>query len=531
MTEYILRCPQLAKRQSCPPCDELAVLNQEVSEAERGLATLNTNRLSIYGRMNRIHDPLTSKLPTEIVSEIFTNVLPDAIVSLYYLGSGSCRTMPFLLGSVCVAWRAIAWSTPRLWTSISLDLAKINECHVDVVRGWLRRSGGCPLYIHIYGQGHTDNKDLEEEVLDLFAQCSDHWFFLALNVPVKYLPRINFAHAVMLDTLRIEFEKFADPTHHMLGEEMNLEMMPGLRKLYMDVFPTSKLVNVDWNKLRELETHFPSINTCVETFSNASFLTHCALFITHDFTNNGMVLTQNTILQHNHLFFLNIINWTADMDTFLKMVQLPALQHLVVASLEDTQINLVTIGDLLRRSRCSLKTLEIDVRSRELVGNVELVVFLGGIPSLETMELTREAIYRNAHNICDSIDVFLILLSETASTQSRPIFLPNLKKLVIKHMELSWNYVLDMLLAHSKSQKVRPLRSVHLDMFGKKYMSMETDMVQKLQDAIEDSFADVMIVGGRYDSRAYVIFTDILANSLHRLEPELYSRFYLVSAM
>ncbi|KAF8186809.1 hypothetical protein BJ912DRAFT_1143861 [Pholiota molesta] len=514
MSEHILRCPQVAQGQSCSPCDELAALDQEISEVERLLATLKAKRPSICGRMNRAHDPLTSKLPVEIVSKIFANFLPDIVAWDY----GICpndrhwvplnySTTPFVLGTVCVSWRDITWSTPILWSSISLNLAHIEEKHVNLVRRWLRRSGGCPLYINIYATpGYTANDEgLEEQVLDSFAQFSDRWYYLGLDaIPLKHLPRVNFAHAVMLDTLRIEFER--EESHHtyiMLREEMNLEMLPGLGNLYVALFPTGKLVNVDWNKLKNLETQFLSVNTCVETLSNASFLTHCALRIKPDSANIEMVITQprNTILQHNHLVFL-YVNWNTYINTFLPMVQLPALQHFIVDSAAHIQINLVTIADLLRRSHCSLKTLEIDVTGCELEGELVLVQFLAQIPSLETLELCREAKYRAAAASCDSVDHLLTTLSTNQLT-----FLPHLKKLSLIDMELSWNCLLNMLLAHSNqgsnletSLNLRPLRSVYFELCGQKYMSIELDMAEKLQHAIEDCLANITILAGVYTS-------------------------------
>ncbi|KAF8186821.1 hypothetical protein BJ912DRAFT_1143870 [Pholiota molesta] len=511
MSEHILCCPQVTKGQSCPPCDELAALNQEISEAEGFLATLNAKRPSIYGRMNHAHDPLTSKLPVEMVSKIFTYFLPDNVAedyglcTLHYLGSGSRRTTPFLLGAVCVAWRAITWSTPELWSSISFDVTNLNENHADIVRGWLRRSGGCPLYIKVYTTpGYTANKALEAEVLDLFRQCSDRWFYLVLDVPLKFLPPIDFTHAVMLNTLSIK-------TGLMDSKGMTLGMNPGLRKLYMDFYQIGILANVDWNKLNHLETQFISINSCVDTFSKASFLRFCALRIFDIFDSaeddDDIGKTQNAILQHNHLLFLHILDWTPNMETFLPMVQFPALQDLFVSTLTlaSCNINLVVIADLLRRSHCSLKRLSINVTSRELENELELVQLLAQIPSLEALELKRNDLYfrrisTGTHfTSSDSVDHLLTALSTTALTQgtepNQLSFLPNLEILIIKNMELSWNCVLELLLAHSNkgssletSQNVRPLRSVYLELRGQNYMHIEMDTGKRLEQAIEDSF-------------------------------------------
>ncbi|KAF8174395.1 hypothetical protein BJ912DRAFT_1046574 [Pholiota molesta] len=511
MAEYILRCPQLAKGQSCPPCDELAALNQEISEAEVPLDTLNAKRPSIYGRMNHAHDPLTSKLPVEVVSKIFTYFLPRDVAwdygvptlhrPPYYPRPSSRRTTPFLLGAVCVAWRAIAWSTRRLWSSISVNLSGIKENHVDIVRDWLWRSGGCPLYIEIYTiRGYSSNSDLEEKVLKSFWQCSDRWFYLALDKQLKFIPHTNFAHAVMLNNLRIT-------TGGSCGTETDLGMNPNIRKLYLDYFEVGRLANVHWNRLSYLYTSFGSINTCFETFSKASFLTHASLRI---LSNDDADITQNEILQHNHLSFLFLMDWN-NMNTFLPMVQFPALKHLFIYSciFVRCQIDLGVLADLLQRSHCSLKFLRINVTHREFGGELELVQFLAQIPSLETLELERESDVvgrRLSITSSHSVDHLLTMLSTTAFTQgtdlSRPTFLPNLKDLVIRGMELSWNRVLDMILAHSnkgsnpETPQTCDLYVLSTRLAWKAVRVHRDGYGSKASSAIKDSFAAVTIVGG-----------------------------------
>ncbi|KAF9481258.1 hypothetical protein BDN70DRAFT_876578 [Pholiota conissans] len=111
---------------SCTSCEELAVLDREISEAEELLATLKKKkRPALCYQRNRVHDPITSRLPVEIVSQIFTNFLPATVDPAYTIsrpGSRSTVTTPLLLGAVCKSWRAVSWSTPQLWTSISIDI-------------------------------------------------------------------------------------------------------------------------------------------------------------------------------------------------------------------------------------------------------------------------------------------------------------------------------------------------------------------------------------------------------------------------
>ncbi|KAF8958474.1 hypothetical protein BDZ97DRAFT_1442261 [Flammula alnicola] len=77
-------------------------------------------------QINLQHDPFTHYLPVEIASRIFTFYVDDSWPTKKYA--------PLLLAAVCKAWREIAFSTPRIWTSITT----------------LRLFGGCPCHTRIW---------------------------------------------------------------------------------------------------------------------------------------------------------------------------------------------------------------------------------------------------------------------------------------------------------------------------------------------------------------------------------------------
>lgn len=478
-----------------------------------------------YGRMNYAHDPLTSKLPAEIVSKIFTNFLPANVASDYGIrdvrAGKVVRTTPLLLGAVCSAWRAIIWSTPLLWTSIFVNLADFEKAHIDILDEWLHRSGGLPLYIGIYGKGRsmTSIAGIAEKVMDSFAPFSHRWFYLVLKNPQDFLRylRPKLAHAFMLNTLKIKATS--------LTEEINLERIPHLRNLLMDRLQVDKLLNMDWGQLRKVKVSIPSVDMCYDLFSKASFMTT----ITFDLLpSKNIYTTRDVVLQHNHLITLHIKHWTRPTSIVLALMEFPALRRLVVAS----PVVIENIISLLRRSRCTLKCLEIDLTSREMEFEPRLIPFLAEIPSLETLEFRRAVAHRNAKSD-DSVDPLLAWLSKTAQTQetatSQATFLPNLKKLRIKNMELSYDRVLDVLRAHSddpaglmaprftegyeKRQHTRPLRSLHIQVWGEEYEQIELDIAQQLQRAIEGGF-EVTIVAVSHNQG----LTDIIDKSLHPSE-------------
>ncbi|KAF8190057.1 hypothetical protein BJ912DRAFT_353283 [Pholiota molesta] len=381
MTGHNFLCPILAKGQTCTPCEELAAIDQEI-------ATPNAKRTVIYGRMNRAHDPLTSKLPAEIVAKIFTNFLPIDVDAAYGVSvkrpGHHSITNPLSLGAVCSAWRAIAWSTPQLWTSISLCLNYINRARCDILCDWLGRSGELPLYIKIYEAAFMNLKDSELlwEVMNLFTLQSHKWFYFEYNMMPKYVHYLNstFARAHTLNTLKIGFGGTS---------KINLGMIPNLRNLYMARPSMHYLSGVNWQKLTNLEAIFSSITMCSWVFSNAPYLKHCTFSILNPVIFYGDTSTagiQKTIHQHDHLLFLHIKKWNTETDTSLHLLQFPALQHLTVDS-DREPVDVVTIADFLQCSNCSLKFLDVNIEHCTPEDNLQLFSPLADIPSLENLEL------------------------------------------------------------------------------------------------------------------------------------------------
>jgi hypothetical protein len=357
MTEHVFPCPNLAKGQPCGPCEDLAAINQEIFKAESVVTALKTKRTLIYGRMNPVHDPLTSKLPSELVSKIFANFLPETVAENYgpygthrgAQGLKVAQTTPFVLGAVCTSWRAITWSTPLLWTSITVDVYDLRKANVDILEEWLHRSGELPLYIRICemtGDPLDSIQGAVEKVMDLFARYTHRWFhFEFISFPshswdfFRYLPT-NLAHAFMLNTLKIK-------VNCMTKSEIDLGMIPNLRTLVMDCLRTNMLLNMDWKKITNIEASIASMDMCYDVFSKAPFLTHCTFHLLKRYLDPAAHITRDTIIQHNHLTFLHARYWNPATSIVLSLMEFPALEHLAIDS-NAGSYNLESIKSLLQ---------------------------------------------------------------------------------------------------------------------------------------------------------------------------------------
>ena len=118
------------------PCS----LCQELEEFDRGyqaiLEGLVEQRRKILQRINERHDPFIQRLPPELASQVFTSCLPrqefesdPLYISLLWDDSKDSSIMPFniVLGSICQSWRRIAWSTPKLWSTLPVMLHRCDK--------------------------------------------------------------------------------------------------------------------------------------------------------------------------------------------------------------------------------------------------------------------------------------------------------------------------------------------------------------------------------------------------------------------
>lgn len=138
---------------------------------------------------------ITSKLPSELISHIFTLGLPSNPAP------ASTHT-PLLVSSVCQRWRNIAIYTPGLWTQIyhspRLDETSVPRHPVRQAQivCWLRRSQTQPLQINMrFGR-------LEELAFLTLALCAARrWKTVVLDFLESAAPRVRNGHEVARGSL------------------------------------------------------------------------------------------------------------------------------------------------------------------------------------------------------------------------------------------------------------------------------------------------------------------------------------------
>ncbi|KAK7022104.1 hypothetical protein R3P38DRAFT_2959391 [Favolaschia claudopus] len=134
------------------PEDAVARLDVEIEGMESALTQLKERRKTLMKPITA-HRVLISPLrrtPDDVLFEIFSTCLPVTHNALI-----DPAEAPLLLGRICRRWRAVAYSTPALWTSIHIPASQ-DHLGSDYLSGlgkaieaWFQRSAHCPLSVSL----------------------------------------------------------------------------------------------------------------------------------------------------------------------------------------------------------------------------------------------------------------------------------------------------------------------------------------------------------------------------------------------
>ncbi|KAJ3996626.1 hypothetical protein F5050DRAFT_69858 [Lentinula boryana] len=174
------------------------------------------------------------KLPVEIISEIFSQCLPEVDTSsVIWSSEPHPFQAPLLLTQVCRSWRSIAIATPRLWSTLIINASNGSPSHGAITKLWLDRSRNVPLTLTLLVRAtdrfHGGRRVTSyEEFVPLAATK-------VLTMFVSHLPRVRaLALLFALPVIR------AIPKLHPVGDNeitwtrSLVHSAPNLRHLYFD---------------------------------------------------------------------------------------------------------------------------------------------------------------------------------------------------------------------------------------------------------------------------------------------------------
>ncbi|KAF7364804.1 hypothetical protein MVEN_00350500 [Mycena venus] len=172
----------------------------EIERIDHEIAQLEARRLRLSAYVSA-HETLLApirQLPLDIIREIFIACMPkdqNAVMS--------AQEAPLLLGRICSSWRAIALSTPRLWSSIHIAEPHdtipqhVREGCLQLVKTWLARSGGLPLSISF----HRFTSSGPSPFFDTIESFAPRWKHISLSGQTRI--QLTRADVPMLQSIEI----------------------------------------------------------------------------------------------------------------------------------------------------------------------------------------------------------------------------------------------------------------------------------------------------------------------------------------
>ncbi|KAJ7353266.1 hypothetical protein DFH08DRAFT_856378 [Mycena albidolilacea] len=327
----------------------IADIDAQISELERTINSLKEEKDSLRDRLDTYTYPVLT-LPNEIVSEIFVQFLPDFPRYPPPVGLLS----PYLLCQICRKWRDIAFSTPALWSVISLSFRKAGRVpqKLRYLQTSIKRSGSCRLSLKLETSYSLDQEYLAE-LNHVFINHFHRMEYLDLSWPGFEFPTDAGLSLPFLRGLKLGY-----PIEDLSIEELTTPLVaPLLQHVVLrtlDVLPSSIFllsqltsITVKWIRLDEYSCLMNELVNVV----------HCRL---------GMYATGNPslgdiTLAHLETFILEYRSSYPAPSGVIATLTLPALRRFQIPEiLFPTEDDLVgSITALVTRSGCDLRELSI----------------------------------------------------------------------------------------------------------------------------------------------------------------------------
>ncbi|KAJ7221292.1 hypothetical protein GGX14DRAFT_694665 [Mycena pura] len=334
------------------PSRRLEFLDDEIAKMQRVIDKLTEERNTLAAYIDG-HRSLLSpmrRLPRDIIQEIFIACMPTDRNCVM-----SATEAPILLGRICSAWRAISFSTPRLWADIHivepdyrtremslsngfLDLvnAKLKQ-RLEVTEAWLHRSGQCGLSITVFCTTPMPQQT-RSPIIQAIIPLAPRWEHISLtasDIVLANLPTFSDGDMPMLKSLCINEVQTMFPEGHR-WDTMSLCRAPQLSRFSASGSCFRPLeLPLRWDRLLELSL----VKTSPPTLSSdmaLQVLSWCSVLRTfkalvEDYTDAGGVSVPP--LEHASLRTLDFECMGSLSSTALQLtgrLLLPDLRHFLI---------------------------------------------------------------------------------------------------------------------------------------------------------------------------------------------------------
>jgi hypothetical protein len=378
-TETFIPATHQRTDETDPRC-QLKKLESEITRLKALLDELEHERAPLLKKeINRRFPPIL-RLPHELSAQIFTTAFPENSRNTWRSAT------PLVLGKVCSTWRRIAWSTPRLWNTISLRRPQYSSVHIELLGEWLERSGQCLLYIHItypgFHNGLTQVKTTPLwQIVHLLSSFSKRWGKLDLDfsdfILFEKFCSISGPHDLpLLSSLSIKLGRTMDP-HHFIQP---FRQAPELLSLRLSGAASLKSLILPIHRLTRVWLGYTPLDECLDLLRDNPQLVHC----TFDCIERGSNTQNLSHVSTNQLESLDLYlgDRRAASDLF-DYLTIPSLNELAIHTYVF-QFRTSSFISFIERSGCVLQRLSL---SSATISEKEFVDCMRVIPSLVELDL------------------------------------------------------------------------------------------------------------------------------------------------
>lgn len=438
---------KISDGQPCISCEQYVEFEKQVIALKMSffqqLEKMRDQQRQLRTVINRGHDPLVRSFPSEIMASIFKchvdsqNLVEKSCQQVY----NSCA--PLALGAVCQSWRRIAWSSPQLWTHISINPRGYEDwtC-LEVSQECLSRSGQLPLSIEVSLYHPDINHQLHNRqgifrrVIALINQYSSRWQELRVICRAEILPLFCGDSQLGAPIIRKILLEYPFDTYNRVEDDVKFRI-EGLKPRPTHVLLSNfgfKCLVIDWLRVTNVQFHKTKITLdhLFELLQQAPELTNCQLPCISDSERSFRYPMDEVPIVHHKLRSLEIGKYQGkELGLFFSF---PQLTHLTIEHINDpeSKVLLNCIVPLVERSSCQVTFLRLH---NVLCDRESLVGLLRTTPSLHELELS----------ICRASLDLLQFLADTSvvrpsgTNACRDPFLPNLQSIHYSDIRPVWD--------------------------------------------------------------------------------------------
>ena len=232
----------------------------------------------------KMQNNIIYKLPSDLHVEIFKIVLRSQWDFFHdtegdFSQQWATMTQPSRLGTVCTHWREILWTTPVLWSDMTIVLSShAEEEIIKLFETYLERSGECLLTIELIFEDEDDEwaHSVPERLLELFASSASRWHSINMTFPEAWCSELLELQPMFRNLKTVRIQPLNEDAALEYSERTVFNLLeyttPVLQNLHLNGYYCYQ-VRVAWHQLARLSIENVDINECFHVLEKAPNLT------------------------------------------------------------------------------------------------------------------------------------------------------------------------------------------------------------------------------------------------------------------